>query len=129
MVLRPDMQKLMDNIAIPRSAVERHTTDCSCAPHGLTEQKMCFGLFERVRFQFLTSLYELIFLLLMREASWKEPLFASVGPNVKCHVLSFGRGALSIARALALRLPAANVIAVVSKPGAMKRALRRIKQK
>ena len=31
-VARPDMEKLIDNIIIPQRAVERHTTDCSCAP-------------------------------------------------------------------------------------------------
>lgn len=31
-VARPDMEKLIDNITVPQRAVERHTTDCSCAP-------------------------------------------------------------------------------------------------
>ena len=45
----------------------------------------------------------------MRDASWQEPLFASIERKTQSRVLSFGRGAISIARALAVRLPEANV--------------------
>lgn len=89
---------------------------------------MTLGLFERIRFQCVRSLYEFILLFLIREASWKEPLFASLGPNEHCRVLCFGRGAISTAHAVALRLPDANVIGIDSNPGTLKRAFRYIIQ-
>jgi SAM-dependent methyltransferase len=92
----------------------------------LTEQTTSLGLFEWIRFQFLKALYEFILLFLMRETGWKEPLFASLGPNAPCRVLCLGRGTVSTARTLALRLPDANVIGIDSRHGAVKRAFRYI---
>jgi len=92
----------------------------------LSGQKISFGLFEWIRFRFLKHLYEAIFLFLMRDTSWQEPLFASIERKTQCRVLTFGRGAISVARALAVRLPEANVIGADPNPKAIKTALRRV---
>lgn len=92
------------------------------------ERKIKLGLFEWIRFQCLSVLFEFILSFQMRDASWKEPLFASLGSNPHCRILSFGRGALATARALAVRQPGGSVIALDSNPRPIKRVFRRLVQ-
>ena len=65
---------------------------------------------------------------MMRDASWQEPLFASIEPKARCRVLSFGRGAISVARTLAVRIPDANVVGADPNLKAIKTALWRVDQ-
>jgi ubiquinone/menaquinone biosynthesis C-methylase UbiE len=90
----------------------------------LAERKTSLGRFEWIRFQFLKLLYDVIFLFLMRDGSWREPLFTSIAPKAQCHVLSFGRGAISVARALAFRFPEAKVIGTDSYSNPIKKVFR-----
>ena len=76
----------------------------------VAEHETCLGLLEWIRFRFLKLIYDVSFLFMMRDASWQEPLFASIEPKAQCRVLSVGRGAVSVARALATRIPQANVV-------------------
>lgn len=90
----------------------------------LAERKTSLGRFEWIRFQFLKLLYDVIFWFLMRDESWQEPLFTSIAPKAQCHVLSFGRGAISVARTLALRFPEAKVIGTDSYSNPIKKVFR-----
>lgn len=92
----------------------------------LAERNTSLGRFEWIRFQFLKLIYDVSFLFMMRDVSWQEPLFASIEPKAQCRVLSFGRGAVSVARALALRIPDANVVGADPNLKATKKALRRV---
>lgn len=95
----------------------------------LTKWKTSFGPFEQIRFLFFKRLYDVVSLFMMRDASWQEPLFESIGSKTQCRVLSFGRGGVSIACALAVRLPEANVVGADPNPKAIKTALRRVVQR
>ena len=89
----------------------------------------CLGLFEWIRFRFLKLIYDVSFLFMMREASWQESLFASIEPKTQCRILSVGRGAVSVAHALATRIPQANVVGADPNLKTMKTTLRRVVQR
>ncbi len=82
------------------------------------------GLFDRIRLCLIKLVYETMFVVMVRDASWQDPLFASLAPKANSRILSFGRGSVSVARALARRFPEASVIGADPNPRAVESARR-----
>lgn len=84
------------------------------------------GLFDRIRFWLVKLVYETMFVVMVRDASWQDPLFASLMPKANSRILSFGRGSVSVARALARRFPQASVIGADPSPRAVESGRRKL---
>lgn len=84
------------------------------------------GLFDRIRFWLVKLICETMLVVMVRDAAWQDPLFASLAPKANSRILSFGRGSVSVARALALRFPEASVIGADPNPRAVESARRRL---
>ena len=69
------------------------------------------GILQQIRFRAAKALYDGFFIIMMRDASWQDPLFAAVAPETNSQVLNFGPGSVSTARNLAIRFPTANIVA------------------
>ena len=80
------------------------------------------GLFDRIRFRLLKSLYDLFFVSMVRDDSWQEPLVVSLAPKINNRILDFGPGSGLTAVALALRFPEASFIGADPDPKAVEKA-------
>jgi ubiquinone/menaquinone biosynthesis C-methylase UbiE len=85
-----------------------------------------FGLFDRIRFRAAKLLYDGFFVVMVRDASWQEPLLAAIAPNANSRILNFGLGSVSTARNLAARFPQANIVGADPNPKAVERMRRLI---
>ncbi len=86
------------------------------------------GLFDRIRFRLLKSLYDRFFIFMVRDDSWQEPLIVSLAPKTNNRILDFGPGSGLTAVALALRFPEASFIGADPDPKAVEKAQQRIVQ-
>ena len=68
------------------------------------------GLAERVRYRAMKCLYDGFFVVMVRDASWQEPLLAAVAPEASSRILNFGPGSAETARNLAVRFPNAVIV-------------------
>lgn len=68
------------------------------------------ALLERVRFRAMKCLYDGFFVVMVRDASWQEPLLAAVAPQANSRILNFGPGSAETARNLAIRFPNTKVV-------------------
>jgi len=83
-----------------------------------------FRLFDRLRFRAAKLLYDGFFVVMVRDASWQEPLLAAIAPNANSRILNFGLGSGSTARNLAVRFPQANIVGADPNPKAVERVRR-----
>ena len=81
-------------------------------------------LLERIRFRAMKCLYDGFFVVMVRDASWQEPLLAAVTPGANSRILNFGPGSAQTARNLAIRFPTANIVGVDPNPKAVEKARR-----
>ncbi len=77
-----------------------------------------------VRFQFFRLLYGVFHSVMVRDSSWQEPLLASISPDPRCRILSFGQGSVAIARTIALRFPDAEIVGADPHPSVIETARR-----
>lgn len=82
------------------------------------------GFFDRIRFRTVKLLYDGFFIAMARDASWQEPLFASIAPAANSRVLNFGPCSASTSRTLAVRFPEANVFGADPNVKAVEKACR-----
>lgn len=66
------------------------------------------GLFVRFRYWASKQIYDLIFVILVRDGSWQEGLLDSLAPKAGSRFLNLGLGSASFAMSLALRYPDAT---------------------
>ena len=86
------------------------------------------ALLERVRFRAMKCLYDGFFVVMVRDASWQEPLLAAVAPQANTRILNFGPGSAEIARNLAIRFPDTKIVGADPNPKAVEKARRIITQ-
>lgn len=82
------------------------------------------GPLEWIRFRSLKFLYDTFFIVMVRDASWQEPLLAAVAAEANSRILNFGPGSAATARNLAIRFPKATIVGVDPNPRAVKKARR-----
>jgi SAM-dependent methyltransferase len=82
--------------------------------------------FQRIRFRLAKLLYDVFFIVMVRDGSWQEPLIASLAPEANDRILDFGPGSVSTSLALALRYPQAIFVGADPDPKAVRRTQRRI---
>lgn len=86
------------------------------------------GLFDRIRFRLLKSLYDRFFIFMVRDDSWQEPLIVSLAPKTNDRILDFGPGSGLTAVSLALRFPQTSITGADPEPKAVEKARQRIAQ-
>ena len=87
------------------------------------------GLFIRFRYLVAKFIYDVIFVILVRDGSWQEEVFASLAPKAGDRVLDIGPGSSSTAVSLALRYPEAAFVGVDPSSRAVEKARRTILRK
>lgn len=68
------------------------------------------GLFVRARYRVAKLIYDVIFIILVRDGSWQEGIFESLAPKAGDRILDLGPGSSSTAVSLALRYPQATFV-------------------
>ena len=84
------------------------------------------GLFDRIRYRLLKSLYNRFFVSMVRDDTWQEPLVVSLAPQISNRILDIGPGSALTAVALALRFPQASFTGADPDPKAVEKARQRI---
>jgi ubiquinone/menaquinone biosynthesis C-methylase UbiE len=69
-------------------------------------------LVDRIRFHWARLLYDAFIFVMVRDASWQQALYDSLGPAAKKRILRVGAGSASAAIGLATRFPDAEIVAV-----------------
>ena len=87
------------------------------------------GAIIRFRYWVAKVIYEIIFVILVRDGSWQEEVFTSLAPKAGDRVLDFGAGSSSTAVSLALRYPEAAFVGVDPSSRAVEKARRTILRK
>jgi len=87
------------------------------------------GLFVRFRYLVAKFIYDVIFVVLVRDGSWQEGVFTSLSPKAGDRILDFGPGSSSTAVSLALRYPEAAFVGVDPSSRAVEKARRTILRK
>ncbi len=81
---------------------------------------------EQLRFRAFKLLYSVFSVVMLRDKSWQQPLFASIDPKSDKRILTFGPGSASTAIALAVQFPSVNVVGADPNAKAVKTAKQRI---
>jgi len=87
------------------------------------------GLFIRLRYLVAKFIYDVIFVVLVRDGSWQEGVVTSLAPKADDRILDFGTGSSSTAVSLALRYPKAAFVGVDPSSRAVEKARRTILRK
>jgi len=87
------------------------------------------GVIIRFRYWVAKVIYEIIFVMLVRDGSWQEEVFTLLAPKAGDRVLDFGPGSSSTAVSLALRYPEAAFVGVDPSSRAVEKARRTILRK
>src|SRR5713101_3873178 len=87
------------------------------------------GLFIRLRYLVAKFIYDVIFVVLVRDGSWQEGVVTSLAPKADDRILDFGTGSSSTAVLLALRYPKAAFVGVDPSSRAVEKARRTILRK
>jgi ubiquinone/menaquinone biosynthesis C-methylase UbiE len=87
------------------------------------------GVIIRFRYWVAKVIYEIIFVILVRDGSWQEEVFTSLAPRAGDRVLDIGPGSSSTAVSLALRYPEADFVGVDTSSRAVEKARRTILRK
>jgi ubiquinone/menaquinone biosynthesis C-methylase UbiE len=83
-----------------------------------------FSLVDHIRFRIAKLLYDIFSFVMVRDASWQQSLYESIGQAAKKRILSVGPGSASAAAALAAKFPEAEIVGADPSPQAVKRARR-----
>ena len=87
------------------------------------------GLIVRFRYWVAKLIYDVSFVILVRDGSWQEEVFESLAPKAGDRILDFGPGSSSTAVSLALRYPEATFIGADPSSKAVEKARRNVAQK
>lgn len=87
------------------------------------------GLFFRFRYWVAKLIYEVIFVILVRDGSWQEGIFESLAPKAGDRVLDVGPGSSFTALSLALRYPEATFVGLEPSSRAAEKARSKAAQK
>ncbi len=87
------------------------------------------GLFTRFRYWIAKFIYDVVFVILVRDRSWQEDLFKFLAPKAGDWILDFGPGSSSTAVSLALRYPEVTFVGVDPNSRAVEKARRTILRK
>ncbi len=87
------------------------------------------GLFIRFRYWVAKFIYDVIFVVLVRDGGWQEGVFASLAPKADDRILDFGPGSSLTAVSLALRYPEVTFVGVDPSARAVEKARRTILRK
>ncbi|MBR1208111.1 MULTISPECIES: class I SAM-dependent methyltransferase [unclassified Bradyrhizobium] len=87
------------------------------------------GLFVRFRYWVAKLIYEVIFVILVRDGSWQEGVFESLAPKAGDRVLDVGPGSSFTALSLALRFPEATFVGLEPSSRAAEKARSKAAQK
>src|SRR5216684_559306 len=80
------------------------------------------GWFIGFRYWFAKLIYDVTFVILVRDGSWQEEAFESLAPKAGDRILDFGPGSSSTAISLALRYPEATFIGLDPSSKAVEKA-------
>ncbi len=86
------------------------------------------GLFVRIRYWFAKLIYDVIFVILVRDGSWQEGIFESLAPKAGDRILDLGPGSSSTAITLALGYPEATFIALEPSPKSAEKARSKVER-
>lgn len=83
-------------------------------------------LVDRIRFRIAKLIYDGFSSVMMRDLSWQQSLYESIGGAGKKRILSVGPGSASAAAALAARFPDAEIVGADPDPNAVQKAHRKM---
>lgn len=84
------------------------------------------ALVHRIRFRIAKLIYDNLSRVMMRELSWQQSLYDSIGGAEKKRILSVGLGSASAAAVLAARFPEAEIVGADPDPNSVQNVRRKM---